>query len=226
MSLAGYKGSSSSTLGPLSAPCEAEAEPQVTILISSLPFSWRIAAGLLLASCVASGCRATETGKQPQSRIEPVYDKTTGKLTRLSYDSNGNGTHDTWAFMDGIRLLKLEADENEDGRMDRWEYYPASGPSAHAKQPPERIDRATRLDGRISRREFFEGSAMVRVEEDTDGNGAIDKWETYSSGALVAVALDTKGRGKPDRRLVYRPDGSLDRIETDPTGSGQFQAVK
>lgn len=67
---------------------------------------------------------------------------------------------------------------------------------------------------------------MTRVEEDTDGNGAIDKWETYSGGALAVLALDTTGRGTPDRRLIYRPDGSLDRIEADPSGTGRFEVLK
>ena len=67
---------------------------------------------------------------------------------------------------------------------------------------------------------------MARVEEDTDGNGAIDKWETYAGGTLVLLALDTQGRGRPDRRLIYRPDGSFDRIEADPSGSGRFEALK
>jgi hypothetical protein len=53
----------------------------------------------------------------------------------------------------------------------------------------------------------------------------MDKWETYRDGTLVLMGLDTAGRGKPDRRLVYRADGSFDHIETDPTGSGQFKAI-
>ncbi|HJR60717.1 MAG TPA: hypothetical protein VJ813_15005 [Vicinamibacterales bacterium] len=172
-----------------------------------------------------SGCGGAASGTEAQGRIDPDYDKTTGRLTRLAYDSNGNGKHDTWAFMDGARLTRLEADENEDGKIDRWEYYP-SGAAGQLKQPPERIERATRLDGRVSRREFFEAGEMVRVEEDTDGNGTTDKWETYAGGGLVTLALDTGGHGKPDRRLIYRPDGSLDRIETDPTGSGEFRSAK
>ena len=180
---------------------------------------------LLLASCVVAACQNSASSQDAQGRIEPAYDQATGKLTRLSYDSNNDGTHDTWAFMDGARLTRLEADENQDGRIDRWEFYPATAGDG-VRQPPERIERATRLDGQVSRREFFEGGVMVRVEEDTNGDGKTDKWETYVSGAVATVALDSQGRGKPDRRLVYSPDGSLDRIEEDPDGSGRFRVIK
>ena len=183
-----------------------------------------LVAGLLLASTIASGCDRT-AASAAQGRVEPSYDQATGKLTRLAYDSNNDGKHDTWAFMDGARLVRLEADENQDGRIDRWEFYRADATKG-AKQPPERIERSTRFDDKISRREFFENGVMVRVEEDTDANGKIDKWETYSGGTLVMLALDTQGRGKPDRRLVYKADGSLDKIEADPAGSGQFEVVK
>lgn len=182
-------------------------------------------AGLVLAACVSSGCQNTAAGTEARGRIDPAYDQATGRLSKLSYDSNGDGTHDTWAFMDGARLTRLEADENQDGRIDRWEFYPPTAGGA-LKQPPERIERATRLDGQVSRREFFEAGVMVRVEEDTDGNGRTDKWETYAHGALATLALDTRGSGRPDRRLVYAADGSLERIEADPTGSGRFEVVK
>ena len=178
----------------------------------------------LLLSCAASACQKVASGAQAQGRVDPAYDSA-GRLTKLAYDSDGNGKPDMWAYMDGARLIRLEADENDDQKIDRWEYYPAAG-AGGLKQPPERIERATRHDGQVSRREFFEGGSMTRVEEDVDGNGATDKWETYAAGSLVTLALDTHGRGTPDRRLVYRPDGSLARIETDPTGSGEFRAVK
>ncbi|MEO6213930.1 MAG: hypothetical protein ABIP65_09920, partial [Vicinamibacterales bacterium] len=185
-------------------------------------------AAVIFSICAAAyGCnQAAATGKaEALRRVQPTYDKSTGKLTKLSYDSNANGKHDTWAFMDGARIVRLEADENEDGQIDRWEHYPAAD-TASIKQVPERIDRSTHSDGKVSRREFFEAGALVRIEEDVDGNGAADKWETYVSGALATLALDTAGRGTADRRFIYRPDGSLDRIEADPSGSGQFQPVK
>jgi hypothetical protein len=174
---------------------------------------------------LATGCGGVVPSTDAAGRITPAYDETTGRLTRLAYDSNDNGRDDTWASMDGTRLITLEADENEDGTIDRWEHYPATS-AAGPRQSPERIERATRLDGQVSRREYFEKGVLTRIEEDTDGNGAVDKWETYAGGALAVMALDTSGRGKPDRRLVYRPDGSLDRIEADPAGSGAFEVVR
>jgi hypothetical protein len=182
-------------------------------------------AALLGAAGLVSvpACSGPAIDSAAAARVAPEYDKATGKLARLAYDANGNGTQDTWAYMDGPRLIRLEADENENGRIDRWEYYPAhAGP---ARVPPERIERATGDDERVTRKEYFEGAEMVRVEEDTDGNGLFDKWETYANGALTVLALDENGDGKPDRKLFYTPDGGLDRIEVDDTGSGQFRRV-
>ena len=179
---------------------------------------------LLAATVTASGCQPASEAADAK-RVQAEYDKESGRLTRLEYDSNANGKHDTWAFMDGARLTRLEADENEDGRIDRWEYYPQTA-SAGGRPVPERIERSTRMDGRVSRREFFERGTLARIAEDTDGDGADDKWETYAGGVLQVMALDTGRRGKPDRRLIYKPDGSLDRIEADADGSGRFQPVK
>ena len=183
------------------------------------------AIGVAVLSVLAgAACHAPRVDTAAAERLAPEYDKATGRLTKIAYDANGNGTHDTWAYMDGVRLIRLEADENENGRIDRWEHYPAAADTA--KVPPERIERSTADDGRVTRTEFFAGAEMVRVEEDTDGNGVSDKWETYAAGTLSILALDTTGDGKPDRRLVYTPDGTLDRIEVDPTGSGQFRRVE
>jgi hypothetical protein len=180
-----------------------------------------LAAAILLL--LMGGCSRPPVDAAAATRVAPEYDPATGRLTRIAYDANGNGVHDSWGYMDGTRLIRLEADENENGRLDRWEYYPAA--ARGAKVPPERIDRSLADDGRVTRREFFEGTEMTRVEEDTDGNGVVDKWESYRDGALSTLSLDENGDGKADRRLVYRPDGSLDHIEVDADGSGQFRRL-
>jgi EF hand len=188
---------------------------------------------LVCASAVvaltAVGCQSRPSESAGDKDVKPEYDQT-GRLAKLTFDRDGDGKIDTWGYMDGARVVRVEVDENGDGKVDRWEYHGGSGGSGGSANAGsgvdttlERIERATRYDGKVSRREYFDHGVLTRVEEDTDGDGKIDKWETYSGGVLAVLALDTKGRGRPDRRLIYLPDGTLSRIETDPTGSGTFQ---
>jgi hypothetical protein len=177
--------------------------------------------GVLLAalagSAVGTACDSQPPLATNGHTVTPEYDGKTARLKRLASDSKKDGQIDTWAYMDGTQLIRIEADEDGDGKVDRWEYYsPATNqaPGSRPVQTPERVERATRHDGKVSRWEFFEHGTLVRVEEDTDGDGNIDKWETYRDGALAVMALDTEHIGKPTRQLVYKPDGSLDRVET------------
>jgi EF hand domain-containing protein len=204
--------------------------------------------GVAFAACAPG----TKTEAAPASTdVKPEYDKG-GRLKLLTYDRNGDGKIDTWGYMDGSHVVRVEIDENGDGKVDTWEYHrdpkeaagsggsPDTGDStaSNASSPSgktangtggditlERIDRATKFDGRINRHEYFEHGVLTRVEEDADGDGKVDKWETYSAGTLVSMAIDTKGRGIPDRRLIYLPDGTFSRIETDPSGSGTWRPL-
>jgi hypothetical protein len=162
-------------------------------------------------------------------RVQAGYDAK-GRLQKIAYDRNGDGKPDAWGYMDGAHVVRVEVDENGDGTIDRWEFHrpdagPAGAAAADVDRTLEHIERATKLDGHVSRWEYFTDGVLSRVEEDADGDGKVDKWETYANGALTMMALDTSGRGTPDRRLIYRPDGSLERIEADPTGSGQFHPL-
>jgi len=171
--------------------------------------------------------------------VTPEYDRKTGKLTLLKYDSNGNGKVDTWSYMDGAQVVRIEIDKDEDGKIDRWEYY---GPNqklekigfsremdgkedAWSYTAPdgsiERIEISTRRDGKISRVEHYQHGTLASAEEDGDGDGTFDKWETYDGTRLASVAFDTEHRGKPDRRMVYAPDGTA-HLEVDLKGDGQF----
>ena len=165
-------------------------------------------------------------------QIRADYEKQTGRLRQLTYDSNKNGKPDSFSYMDGTKVLRVEIDKDEDGKIDRWEYYGADSKlekvglsRANDGKVDEwvyqgsdgtvaRIEISTKRDGRVGRTEFYEKGALVRTEDDTDGNGAIDKWETYSNGILTSVAFDTEGAGRPTRRLAYGEDGSVTRIES------------
>jgi hypothetical protein len=177
-----------------------------------------------------------------ESGVQPVYDPATGRLQQLRYDSDKNGSADTVSYMDGASLLRIEVDKDEDGRVERWEYY---GPDrrlekvgfsrsndgkedawsfAGADGSVLRIEISTERDGRITRVEHFEGGLLVRAEADDDRDGRMDRWESYQDERLSAVAFDTARRGTPDRRIVYTRDGNA-RVEVDPDGDGIFGAA-
>ena len=146
--------------------------------------------------------------RQP-AQIQPAYDQN-GKLRLLTYDSRGVGRPDTWAYMDGSKVVRLESDTAGTGTIDRWEYYDGD--------QKVRVELATKHDGRVTRREFYERGVLVRAEEDTAGRGRPDKWETYSDGMLTSVAFDTTGGGRPTRRMEYDASGqaTLTSVSADP----------
>jgi hypothetical protein len=194
---------------------------------------------VVVSALVVVACDASPS---PTNKIEPVYNKKTGKLEVLKYDSKGDGKFDTISYMDGARIVRIEIDRDGDGKVDRWEHY---GPgqklesvgSSRANDGIEdawsfadaagaivRIEVATKRDGKPNRFEYYANNILSRVEEDTDGDGRIDKWETYEGQRLASVAFDLRHRGTPDRRLVYGNDGSA-RMEVDDAGNGHFAAL-
>jgi hypothetical protein len=195
---------------------------------------------LLCLVLLASACGAPPADDHKD--IQPVYDKQSGRLTELKYDSDHDGKVDTVSFMDGIRVLRIEIDKDEDGKVDRWEYYDAdqklqkvgfsrlndgvedAWSFADVEGNVVRVEIATKRDGHVSRVEHYQGDQQVSAEEDTDGDGQFDKWETYGAGRLASVAFDSLRRGKPDRRLTYATDGGVN-IEVDPTGTGSWTSA-
>ena len=197
------------------------------------PYALRVAAAILVGTGVLGlsvWANADRTGAT--AAIKPTYDKTTGKLTQLSYDSDHDGRADTWTDMDGTRPLRSRIDRNGDGKVDRWEEYrrqrnPGEGGVLQKRRRSCRRvgvgvwrERHSTHRDVVDRRRAQEsiagntttcrtpaptgGGVLVRVEEDTAGDGSVHKWETYRDGTLETVAFDEDGDGKPDRRLTYR----------------------
>jgi hypothetical protein len=185
------------------------------------------------------GCGTSET----DSSLQPEYHPTTGRLQQLKYDSDKNGRADAVSFMDGPRILRIEIDKDEDGKVDRWEYY---GPDQKLEKVgvsrandgkddawsfagPDgaitRIEISLERDGKITRIEHFDKELPVSAEEDVDADGRMDKWETFDLGRLSSVAFDTLHRGTPDRRITYGADGAV-RVEVDTDGDGRFETEK
>lgn len=202
---------------------------------------------LFALSAALAGCSlpGAATDDRPTARYDPV----SGRLQQLAFDSTKNGHNDTVGIMDGTRVDRIEVDENEDGAIDRWEFYDEHrrlekvGFSRQgnglmdavaiygADNAVARVEISTRGDGRYDRVEFYRAGSLARVEEDTNGDGRVDKWETYAVDAgatprrppsLVTAAFDDQFRGTPSRRFQYGADGRILRVETDPDGDGFF----
>ncbi len=91
---------------------------------------------------------------------------------------------------------------------------------------PERIEysEVSELSQKESvvRREYYQGTRLLRAEEDTLGTGVMDRFENFdASGTLVSVELDETGDGKPDRKLTYGSNGIV-LIEWEPDGKGGY----
>jgi hypothetical protein len=155
---------------------------------------WRKSRASCAAVVLAAAFGACRDGRA-NAAIQATYDDT-GYLRILTVDSNGNGKPDTWSHMDGSRIARIEIDADEDGAIDRWEYYDSN-------QQLEKVGTARKPDGKVARSEFYEGGVLARAEEDTDGNGIADKWEAYAYGVMTSVAFDTEGAGYPNRRIQY-----------------------
>jgi len=172
----------------------------------------------VLASVALLGACAPQGSSQS---VDAAYDKETGKLSRLTVDTRKDGKPDITSYMDGNKFLRIEIDQDEDGRVDRWEYY---GPDQKlekvglsrsndgkqdvwAFQDPSgtlgKVQISTRRDGTPNRTEFYRDRDLVRAEEDTDGDGRTDRWETYANGALVTLSLDLTKSGKPTTTIDY-----------------------
>jgi hypothetical protein len=201
--------------------------------------SVKIPASILVIASVALSATSCGSSGAKNTQIEPVYNTETGRLKLLKYDANNNGTVDTWSYMDGRRVLRIEIDKDEDGRIERWDHYNDDQTIAKVGFSREndgkedawwyagadgaviRIEISGHRDGKVSRTEFYTNDSLVRVEEDSDADNRIDKWETYEADRLTSVAFDTTHRGTPDRRLLYTPEGSV-RVQVDVDGDGQF----
>ena len=139
------------------------------------------------------------------------------------------------------RAVRARIDRNEDGKIDRWEYYdehsnlvkvglsrgdtgaPDAWAFASVDGKTHRLEISSSADEKkIDRWEHYVGETIATAEEDTNHDGVVDKWETYEGGALKTASLDENGDGKPDRRLSYA-DGSLVAIDSDPDASGAFR---
>ncbi len=204
---------------------------------------------LLLCALFVASCADSKT----DAGLTPVYDKETGKLQRLDFDSDKDGRIDTVSFMDGQKVVRIEIDKDQDGRVERWEYYGAERTlervgfsrsndgkeDAWSYQGPDgavaRIDVSVNRDGRVNRREFYEKQRLARAEE-VDGPGLEPgaalaeaqtwkpaRWETYDSSGRLTMVAFDSSGRGTADRRLVYDEAGTARLELDPDGDGRFE---
>jgi hypothetical protein len=201
---------------------------------------------LLLAAVVASCHSSPPAGDRPRA----FYDPATRRLSRLEFDLNKDGKNDTVSYMEGTRINRVELDVDQNGRVDRWDFYTPDGSLDHigwatgaagtmdseAFYSPQgaldRIEVSTKHDGRFDRTEFYRDNVLIRSQDDTNGDGRPDKWDDYApypnhqrgepAYRITVTGFDDTGAGRPDRRFVWAADGTVARVERDPGATGHW----
>lgn len=205
---------------------------------SSCRFDWagrrQQSSALLMTALVAvtvASCSNAERDRV-KATTQANYDRATGKLTEITYDKNKNGKIDTWTKMDGSRAISSEIDTDEDGKIDRWEYYGPDGKSLvkvawERPKPPTAADRTMKgrpdavgfigADGEVERIEYSEVSELPEM----NGKETIVRREFYQKKHLVRAEEDTLGKGIMDRFETYDLDGRMAAVEFDENFDGK-----
>jgi hypothetical protein len=195
-----------------------------------------LAIGSLCSALAAAACT-----RPPRERVSGVYAHDSRALLRLDHDYDGDGRVDVRSYMRDGRPVRLEADGNGDRMIDRWEYYGRDGlllaiggstrgdgredTWVHVEGARRIVDISTGRDGRVDRRETYDGEMLVHTQVDTNHDGLPDRWEEFRNGALAYLLLDPDQRhGRATRRLVYSGRDTV-RIEADEDGDGAWEAV-
>jgi hypothetical protein len=152
----------------------------------------------LIALCtLLSACSDAEKARLKETTLA-TYDKATGKLKEVTFDFNKNGRIDTWTEMDGAKPVRARVDLDEDGTIDRWEYYDETAKLV-------KVGFSRKDDGRPDAWAYRNAQGQVQRVEASSlyDQQKIDRWETYKDGVLVSAEEDENGDGRPDRRLTY-----------------------
>lgn len=203
---------------------------------------------ILPVATLLAACSPRPSGDRPRAE----YDTATGHLSKIELDANKNGTNDTVSYMDGTRVIRVELDLDENGKVERWDFYGADGKLEKvgfaskddgvmdsqafydSNGATRRIEISTRRNNRFDRTEYYDKKALVKSEDDTNGDGRPDKWDFYmprsnpAAGeppyAISSTEFDDSGSGRPERRFVYGADGRIAKVEFDEGGTGQWHA--
>ncbi len=115
---------------------------------------------------MSPGCAENHQERQ----VEAAYDKATGKLRQVTVDAGKDGKPNVISYMDGNKFVRIEIDTDEDGKIDRWEYYGSD-------QELEQVGLSRANDGVVDAWAYQgPGGAVQRIEVSTKRNGIRNRY--------------------------------------------------
>ena len=114
----------------------------------------------------------------------------------VTSDINRDGKPDSWTYINGGDVDRMELDINFDGKIDSVYIYDGKG-----KVKEEILD--TNYDGRMDNWRFYKNGSLEEDEIDSDFNGTVDVWVYVNRKRIYRIEKDTTGDGKPDTIEQY-----------------------
>ncbi|MDO9262903.1 MAG: hypothetical protein Q7U02_02975 [Desulfosalsimonadaceae bacterium] len=140
--------------------------------------------------------------------------------TVIETDADENKFPESISFYTAGGLAQKDADVDQDGRVDRREYFEASG---RLTKSEEAVDGAAGLN--LSW--FYDGAGNpARAEKDGNGDGRPEIWYYYNHGRLSSVREDTNHDGRPDLWEEYDASETIIRQSKDLNADGRPDVTK
>ncbi len=142
-------------------------------------------------------------------------DLATGKLLRIEKDQNYDGKMDSFSIYQESQLAQRMLDTNDDGKIDAWERY------TDQRMTYREIDR--NFDGVTDAFYIYQGDSLREERHDTDNDGKVDRLLFYEKRELVRTEEDLNHDGIFDAWTSYQTAAGQEfvaRIERDKNGNG------
>ena len=149
---------------------------------------------------------------------EPEYDKQTGKLQLLKYDSDGNGKVDTFSYMDGPGSSASRSTRTRTERS-------IAGSTTAPTRSSRRSDFPRRQDGKEDAWSYSDAAGAIDTHRDLDqarrqdhAHRALREGRRSSAPRKTATATARSTSGKPTTATISRRSRSTPSTAAHPTG--------
>ncbi|MFP4040305.1 MAG: hypothetical protein ACLFS7_07155 [Desulfosudaceae bacterium] len=140
-----------------------------------------------------------------------VYFDPRGKIELVEIDSNNDGVMDRYQYYQQETLARVERDTDHDGNLDCQDYF-KKGKRVRQKRlnPDGNVDQVI---------EFNDSEQPQMMKKDTTGSGTFDTFYDFTDGKLASVRRDSNENGVINVRTTYADDKPVKRtVDEDENG--------